>query len=138
MNTVHARRTNVTCCDARIESISILMSQAMRSANQISITMCFMVDEKPIKAVCCFPYLWQASNKSYKDARAKENTWKEVASQVIEQTANKNILLSFYFELYYHDFLELLSKYRTHLHFFVSVTFFIICKAKQAAMLQSP
>ena len=132
MKTVRARCTNMTCRDARIESISILTFQAMHSANQISITMCFMVEEKLIEAVCCFPHLWQVSNKSYKDARARENTWKEVASQVTEQTANKNILLSFYFELYYHDFLELLSKYRTHLHFsFLSLSSSSVKQSKQ-------
>ena len=50
INTVRARHTNVTCRDARIELISILMFQAMCEANQISITMCFMADEKLIEA----------------------------------------------------------------------------------------
>ena len=41
-----------------------------------------MLDEKLIKAVHYFPCLWQVSSKSYKDARARENAWKEVANQV--------------------------------------------------------
>ena len=49
INTVRARHT-VTCRDARIELICILMFQAMCEANQISITMCFMADEKLIEA----------------------------------------------------------------------------------------
>ena len=75
--------------NARIESISILTFKAMRSANQISVTTCSMADEKLIEDVHCFPCLWQVSSKCYKDARARENTWKEVASQVTEQTKQK-------------------------------------------------
>ena len=41
-----------------------------------------MDDEKLVEAVRSFPSLWQVSTKSYKDLRAKENTWKEVANMV--------------------------------------------------------
>ena len=41
-----------------------------------------MDDEKLIEAIRGFPCLWQVSIKAYKDARAKENAWKEVAAQV--------------------------------------------------------
>ena len=41
-----------------------------------------MPDKKLIEAVHYFPCLWQVSSKSYKDARARENAWKEVANQV--------------------------------------------------------
>ena len=77
-----------------------------------------MADKKFIEAVRCFPCLWQVSSKSYKDVRTRENTWKEVASQITKETANRsNILLSCYFELSYHDLLEPLSKYRMHPQF---------------------
>ena len=39
-------------------------------------------EEKLVEAVRCYPCLWQVSSREYKDARAKENAWKEVASQV--------------------------------------------------------
>ena len=45
-----------------------------------------MPDEKLIEAVCCFPCLWQVSSKSYKNARARENTWKEVTKANIMTT----------------------------------------------------
>ena len=65
-----------------------------------------------------FPLLVASLKQSYKDTKAKEKAWKEVASQVTEQTANRNnILLSWYFELYYQDLLVPLSKYRMHPHF---------------------
>ena len=38
-----------------------------------------MEDEKLIEAVREFPCLWRVSSRAYKDARAKENAWKEVA-----------------------------------------------------------
>ena len=41
-----------------------------------------MDDENLVEAVRFFPYLWLVSSKSYKDLRAKENAWKEVASKV--------------------------------------------------------
>ena len=41
-----------------------------------------MDEEKLIEAVRCFPSLWKVSSKSYKDAKAKENAWKEVAIRV--------------------------------------------------------
>ena len=41
-----------------------------------------MNDEKLIEALRCFPCLWQVSSTSYKDLRAKENAWKEVAGKV--------------------------------------------------------
>ena len=43
-----------------------------------------MADEKLIEAVRSFPCLCQVSSASYKDARARENAWKKVASQVTE------------------------------------------------------
>ena len=42
------------------------------------------MDEKLVEAVRTFPCLWQVSTKSYKNARARENSWKQVASQVGE------------------------------------------------------
>ena len=39
-------------------------------------------DEKIIEAVRGYPCLWQVSCTSYKDARARENAWKDVASKV--------------------------------------------------------
>ena len=66
-----------------------------------------------------FPLLVASIKQKLQGCKSKRNTWKEVASQVIKQTANRNnILLSCYFKLYYHDFLEPLSKYRMHPHFF--------------------
>ena len=38
-------------------------------------------DEKLIEAVRLFPCLWQVNSKSYKDAVAKGNTWKEIFSK---------------------------------------------------------
>ena len=38
-----------------------------------------MEDEKLIEAVREFLCLWRVSSPAYKDARAKENAWKEVA-----------------------------------------------------------
>ena len=65
-----------------------------------------------------FSLLVASLKQSYKDTKAKEKTWKEVGSQVTEQTTNRNnMLLSWYFELYYQDLLKPLSKYRTHPHF---------------------
>ena len=40
------------------------------------------MEEKIIEAVRGFPCLWQPKSPSYKDLRAKENAWKEVANQV--------------------------------------------------------
>ena len=67
--------------------------QVIRSANQILITMCLMGDEKLIEAVRHFSCLCQVSSKSYKDVRTRENTWKEVASQITKETANRNNIL---------------------------------------------
>ena len=39
-------------------------------------------DEKLIEAVREYPCLWLVNSKTYKDAVAKGNAWKEVASQV--------------------------------------------------------
>ena len=41
-----------------------------------------MDDEKFVEALRSFLCLWLVSSKSYKDLRAKENAWKEVASKV--------------------------------------------------------
>ena len=41
-----------------------------------------MDDEGLIEAVREFPCLWQVSSKSYRDLRAKENAWTQVASKV--------------------------------------------------------
>ena len=38
-------------------------------------------DEKPIEAVREYPCLWLVNSKTYNDAVAKGNAWKEVASQ---------------------------------------------------------
>ena len=45
------------------------------------------MEEKLIEAVRTFPCLWQPSARGYKDLRAKENVWKEVAMQVINKSA---------------------------------------------------
>ena len=37
------------------------------------------MDEKLIEAVRCFPCSWQVYSRAYRDLRAKENVWKEVA-----------------------------------------------------------
>ena len=60
------------------------MSTSECSTNQIETTMCFKnkMEERLIEAVRAFPCLWQVSSKGYKDLRAKENAWKEVASRV--------------------------------------------------------
>ena len=133
MNTMRAQCTNVTCYNTSIESISILTFQAMRSANQISITTCFMADEKLIEDVCCFPCLWQVSSKSYKDARARENAWKEVASLVTEQTANRNnILLSCYLNCIIMTCWSCLVNIRhTHIFLFLSPSSSSVKQTKQ-------
>ena len=41
-----------------------------------------MDDEKFVEALRSFLCLWLVSSKSYKDLRAKENAWNEVASKV--------------------------------------------------------
>ena len=41
-----------------------------------------MDEEKLIESVRTFPCLWEVSNRSYKDLKARENAWKEVASVV--------------------------------------------------------
>ena len=46
------------------------------------------MDEKLVEAVHTFPCLWQVSAKSYKDARARENAWKQVAS-LVEETVEE-------------------------------------------------
>ena len=38
-----------------------------------------------MEAVRSFPCLWEVSCKMYKDAKAQENAWKQVASQVGKQ-----------------------------------------------------
>ena len=38
--------------------------------------------EKIVEAVRGFQCLWKVSSRSYMDARAKENAWKDIASQV--------------------------------------------------------
>ena len=102
----------------RIDFYLDVPSNTFDSAHQTSITTCLMADEKLIKVVRCFPCLWQVSSKSYKDVRTRENTWKEVASQITKETVNRNnILLSCYFKLSYHDLLEPLSKCRMYLQF---------------------
>ena len=68
-----------------IDKFSIRTLQAMRLANQnqsvTSTIMCHkMEDEKITEAVCSFPFLWQVTNKTYKDA------WKVVGNQVIQVT----------------------------------------------------
>ena len=46
-----------------------------------------MDDEKLIKAVRCFPCLWQVNSKLYRDVIAKGNNLKEIANQVSELPA---------------------------------------------------
>ena len=41
-----------------------------------------MDDERLVEAVREFACLWKVGCKSYKDLRAKENAWKEVAGKV--------------------------------------------------------
>lgn len=41
-----------------------------------------LAEEIMIETIRSFPCLWQTSSKSYKDLRAKENDWKEVANHV--------------------------------------------------------
>lgn len=40
------------------------------------------MEAKLIESVRCFPCLWQVSDPSYKDVTARQNAWKDVASQV--------------------------------------------------------
>ena len=40
------------------------------------------MDERLIEAVLDFPCQWHVSARAYKDLRAKENAWKEVATKV--------------------------------------------------------
>ena len=37
-----------------------------------------MDEEKIIKTVRKYPCIWEVSNKSYRDAKARENAWKQV------------------------------------------------------------
>uniref|UniRef100_A0A1X7UQP5 MADF domain-containing protein n=1 Tax=Amphimedon queenslandica TaxID=400682 RepID=A0A1X7UQP5_AMPQE len=41
-----------------------------------------MADEALIEAVRLFSCLWQTGFKEYKDIKAKENAWKEVATKI--------------------------------------------------------
>ena len=85
----HYERPNGTQRDetkpnASIERSSILALQLERSANQVAkdTWQIKMDDEKLVELVHHFPCLWQVSCKEYKDTRAKENAWKEIAGQV--------------------------------------------------------
>ena len=40
------------------------------------------MEEKLIESVRDFPCLWQTGSKSYRDLRARENSWKEVSGRV--------------------------------------------------------
>ena len=40
------------------------------------------MEDKLIEAVRDYTCLWQVSSRAYKDLRAKENTWKQVAEKV--------------------------------------------------------
>ena len=40
------------------------------------------VEERLIEAVREFPCLWRVNCRAFKDAIAKENSWKEVSNQV--------------------------------------------------------
>lgn len=80
-------KSDVLQCEARLDFYLDVPSNDF--SQQVSITTCF--DRREIsETVHCFSCLWQVSSKSCKDARTRENAWKEVASQVIEQTANRN------------------------------------------------
>lgn len=41
-----------------------------------------MDEEKLIECVRDHPCIWKTDSKSYKDLRARENSWKEISSQV--------------------------------------------------------
>lgn len=56
----------------RIEPHSILPSPFGKKKEE-------MEDEKLIESVREYPCLWRVCSKAYKDIRAKENAWKEVA-----------------------------------------------------------
>ena len=40
------------------------------------------MEEQLIESVRNFPCLWQTGSKSYRDLRARENSWKEVSGRV--------------------------------------------------------
>ena len=66
----------------------------MRSANQsFNNHVSNLTDKKLIETVHCSLACAKYLAKAYKDARARENTWKEVPSQVTEQIANRNNLI---------------------------------------------
>ena len=56
----------------RIEPHSILLSPSLKKKEE-------MEDKKLIESVREYPCLWRVCSKAYKDIRAKENAWKEVA-----------------------------------------------------------
>ena len=58
--------------------------QPMLLTYQISLSTCspFKMEEGLIEAVREFNCLWQISSRSFKDIKAKENAWKEVATKV--------------------------------------------------------
>lgn len=52
-----------------------------------------MADEALIEAVRSYSCFWQTGSKEYKDIKAKENAWKEVATKVsliLLQVISKN------------------------------------------------
>ena len=73
--------TKVTCCNAKIESISILTFQAVRSANQISITICLHMLYS-VASVCQFMYTVHArcTNVTCPNAKMSILTFQAVRS----------------------------------------------------------
>ena len=41
------------------------------------------MEEKLAEAVRTYPCLWDVTSRSFKDSKAKENSWKSVASEVM-------------------------------------------------------
>ena len=65
-----------------------------------------MEDEKLIEAVKTYPCLWNTTAASYRDVKAKDMAWKQVATQVCSTYMNSNEVLSCE-HLVYVDFKQL-------------------------------
>ena len=91
--------TNMMCCNVRIESISILTFQAMRSANQISITTYF--DRRETYWNCLLFPLLEASIKENLQGYKSNRKCMEGISKPEKKNRNN---------------IQLMNKYRTHLH----------------------
>ena len=55
-----------------------------------------MEEEKLIEAIRSFPCLWQISNRFYRDQRARENAWKQVAHEVREWVDIRSCILTIF------------------------------------------